>query len=149
MPKIENTKPISILPSITKVFEVVIFGNLEDIAYRQGYISRNQRGFTKKMNTISNINDLLDFCQEVKLKKRAWKWSIVLIFIDLHRAYDSVDRNILLNILKTARIPGKIIVIIKVMFSKLSITFDESQSWTTTKGLIQRYDCHQCYSISI
>ena len=71
VPKIENTRPISILPSITKVFEVVIFGNLENIAYRQGYISRNQRDFTPKMNTISNINDLLDFCQEVKLKRRA------------------------------------------------------------------------------
>ena len=31
----------------------------------------------------------------------------------------------------------KIIKIIKVMHSKSSITFDESQSWTTTKGLIQ------------
>ena len=116
VPKIENTRPISILPSITKVFEVASFGNLEDIAYRQGYISMNQRGFTPKMNTISNINDLLDFCQEVKLKRRSLKLSIALIFIDLHRAYDSVDRNILLNILKTARIPGKIIEIIKVMF---------------------------------
>ena len=48
VPKIENTRPISILLSITKVFEVVIFGNLEDIAYQQGYISRNQRGFTQK-----------------------------------------------------------------------------------------------------
>ena len=103
----ENSRPISILPSMTKAFEISILSNLEQVAYKQGYISTNQRGFTPNKNTISNIDELLHLCQEIKIRRIA-KWSTALVFIDLCRADDNVDRKILLGILKNVGIPGKL-----------------------------------------
>ena len=61
-----NTRPIAILPAITKAFELSIIRNLEKIAYEQNYISHNQRGFTLKKSTIENIDDLFDFWMKAK-----------------------------------------------------------------------------------
>ena len=64
-PEIQSTKPIAILPSITKAFEFSIIGNIEDIVYTQD-ISQNQRGFTPNKSTTINIQDLLKFCMQAK-----------------------------------------------------------------------------------
>ena len=98
-PNLENTRPISILQSIAKAFEISMLSNLEQVAYRQGYIFTNQRGFTPNMNIISDIDELLNLCQKIKIIRIA-KWSVALVLIDLHRAYDDVDRSILFEILK-------------------------------------------------
>ena len=67
-PSIENTRPIAILPSITKAFELSILGNLEKIDYENEHISKNQRGFTPRMNTCINLSNLFDFWFEAKTK---------------------------------------------------------------------------------
>ena len=137
IPNVENTRPISVLPSITKAFEVAIINNLEKIAYEQHYISEYQRGFTPRKSTLQNINDLFEFWQEIKESRKRTKLSMALIFIDLQRAYDWVNRSILLNLLKEAQIPGKIIEIIKIMMLKSSVTIDEVSEWKKSRGLIQ------------
>ena len=57
-PEVNNTRPIVILPSITKVFELSILENLKKIVYKQGFILNNQRGFTPNKSTTENIYDL-------------------------------------------------------------------------------------------
>ena len=59
-----------------------------------------------------------------------------LIFIDLKRVYDNVNRNKLLLIKKT-RFPGDILEIIKIMLSKSKIVIGEGFTWKTNKGLLQ------------
>ena len=136
-PEIMNTRPIAILPAITKAFELSIIRNLEKIAYEQNYISHNQSGFTPKKSTIENIDDLFDFWMKAKERRKETRSSSALIFIDLKRAYDCVNRNKLLNLLNEARIPGDIIEIIKEMFNKSQITIDGLSTFKTTKGLLQ------------
>ena len=136
-PEIMNTRPIAILPVITKAFELSILRNLEKIAYKQSYISHNQRGFTSKKSTIENIDDLFDFWMKAKERRKETRSSSALIFIDLKRAYDCVNRNKLLNLLDEARIPGDIIEIIKEMFNKSQIIIDGISTFKTTKGLLQ------------
>ena len=132
-PEIMNTRPIAILPAITKAFELSILRNLEKIAYEQSYISHNQRGFTTKKSIIENIDGLFDSW----MKAKETRSSSALIFIDLKRAYDCVNRNKLLNLLDEARIPGDIIEVIKEMFSKSHTTIDVISTFKTTKGLLQ------------
>ena len=136
-PEIMNSRPIAILPAITKAFELSILKNLEKIAYEQNYISHNQRGFTPKKSTIENIDDLFDFWMKAKERRKETRSSSALMFIDLKRAYDCVNRNKLLNLLNEARIPGDIIEIIKEMFNKSQITIDGLSTFKTTKGLLQ------------
>ena len=81
-----NTRPITILPAITKAFELSILRNLEKIVDEQSYISHNQRGFTSKKSTIENIDDLFDFWMITKERRKEIRSSSALIFIDLKRA---------------------------------------------------------------
>ena len=100
--EVENTRTISIIPSTTKAFKAAIINNSETVVYKQRYISKYQRGFTPRMSTLHNINDLFDFCQEIKETRRTTKRSMTLVFIDMKRTYDSENRNILLKLFKEA-----------------------------------------------
>ena len=70
-PEIMNTRPIAILPPITKAFELSILRNLEKIAYEQSYISHNQRGFTLRRVQLKTLMTYLIF--EWKPKKEGKK----------------------------------------------------------------------------
>ena len=60
-----------------------------------------------------------------------------LIFIDLKTAYDWVNRNLFLKLLKEAKVSWKFIEIIKIMFSKYWISFGNKLMWRTTRGILQ------------
>ena len=66
-PVIEKTRPISILPSITKIFEYSILHNLEKIT-QSPIFSKNQRGFTKGKSTLDNIRDIIQFAKNYRYK---------------------------------------------------------------------------------
>ena len=123
-PEIQNTRPIAILPSITKAFEVSIIGNIEDIEYTQGYISLSQRRLTPNKSTTTNIQDLLKFCMQAKIRRKS-NMTCALIFLDLKRAYDNVNRNKLLLTLKETRVTWDILEIIKIMLFKSKILVGE------------------------
>ena len=101
-PEIANTRPIAILPIITKAFEASFLCNLEEIAYSSKYILTNQRGFTPYKSTSQNLDDLFEFCKEVKRIRKYKKLSSTLIFINLKRAYDCVNINKQLFLLHSA-----------------------------------------------
>ena len=135
-PKVQNTRQIAILPSITKAFETSILINLEKVAFEDKYISENQRGFTPKKSTSDNIVDLFNFWLDIKNSNTINKQSVI-IFIDLKRAYDWVNRNKLLKLLTVAKVPGKIVRIIIEMFSKSRIEIGNETALRTTRGLQQ------------
>ena len=62
----KNTRPIAILESITKVFEVSILGNLVKVVFLHNYLLNNQRDLTPKKSTVDNINDLFNIWFEAK-----------------------------------------------------------------------------------
>ena len=95
--------PIVILSSITKVFEVSIFRNLGKVVFQHNYYKiikevSHQWKVQLKILMICLIYDL-------KQRKANKHWSY-LIFIDLKRAYDNVNRNMLLNTIQDANISG-------------------------------------------
>ena len=55
---IEDTRTITILPTVTKVFESSILHNFETIVESRK-LNKSQRGFRKKMSTLDNIRDVL------------------------------------------------------------------------------------------
>ena len=68
IPKINDTRPITILPAITKIFETSILHNLEQVTTYPAY-SKNQRGFTKGMSTPDNIKDVIKLARELRDNK--------------------------------------------------------------------------------
>ena len=133
-PKIENTRPISVLPSLTKLFETSILHNLERFTTSANF-SKNQRGFTKGKCTLDNIKDILTLSRTLRDRKNR-KSKPSLIFFDFHKAYDSVPRGKLISKLLKLNIPCNIVKLIQYMLNKFRLEIGK-ETIDTSRGLIQ------------
>ena len=109
-PSIEKTRPISILPTITKIFELAIIHNLE-AATKSPIFWKNQRGLLEEKSTFNNICDLLSLDKNIKKTSKIInkKESPAIVFFDLKKVYDLIPRNILTDKLQKFNIPCNII----------------------------------------
>lgn len=81
-----NYRPISLLPNISKVYEMVINDAILEECSKQNVLPENQFGFRAKHSTIHAINKLIsDICWAMNDKKRVGAY-----LIDLEKAFDSV-----------------------------------------------------------
>ena len=91
--QIENYRPISLLPTISKIFEKVVFIQLYDFFSENNFLYPSQYGFRKKHSTELAALETVD----ILLNKLDNKQTPAAIFIDLSKAFDTIDHQILLN----------------------------------------------------
>ena len=133
---INNIRPISVLPTITKLFETSIIHNLEKVT-DSIIFNKNQRGFCKGKSTLNNIHDLMNAAKELQMKRKHDKsTTATIVFFDLTKAYDMANRDILLEKLQKYGISVNIVCVIKNMLDKFTLKF-EGQVIKTQKGLVQ------------
>ena len=93
---LENYRPISILPSISKIFEKVVFNQLTGYLESNNLLHPNQYGFRKKCSTEHAILHLTDrIISEMDQCKTP-----ITFFLDLSKAFDTLDTEILIKKLK-------------------------------------------------
>ena len=88
-----NYRPISILCQISKIFEKIIHQRFTSFFQKNLIISNTQYGYTKKHNTTHAI---LDLYNHILINKEQNK-SINTLFLDLSKAFDTLDHNILID----------------------------------------------------
>lgn len=92
---VNNYRPISTLCILAKVFERLVSNQLKDFLEETSILSRYQSGFRKKHSTVSAALKVLnDIIEALDLKKVC-----AALFIDLSKAFDTVDHNILIDTL--------------------------------------------------
>ena len=89
----ENYRPISILPAISKILEKTIFNELHDYFQDNKLYCKNQYGFRRNQSTEYAALELIDRVI-LDMDKSEIPFSI---FIDLSKAFDTLDHNILIN----------------------------------------------------
>ena len=88
-----NYRPISLLPAISEIFERLVYNRLYKFVSKHNILYTNQYGFRENhstnmaaLNPIDNISIGLDNEQ-----------STAAVFIDLSKAIDTIDHNMLMG----------------------------------------------------
>lgn len=100
--KVENYRPVSLLSSFSKIFERVVLNQLLSFFTQFNVISSHQFGFQQGKSTVDAVNNVLTEVS-ANLERKSHPISICL---DLSKAFDSVDIDILLNKLQNYGIRG-------------------------------------------
>ena len=86
-----NYRPISILATLSKVLEKVVYMQVED-HFKTHYLTDKQFGFLNAHSTLDAINNFLGNISHNRSRKMA-----VAVFLDLRKAFDTVDHQILIE----------------------------------------------------
>ena len=90
---IQNYRPISILPLLSKIFEKCLYRSVTSFLNKFNVISPCQFGFQKGKCTTDAIVHCLDYIHnEMNMKNHA-----LCAFIDLRKAFDAVPHDLLLR----------------------------------------------------
>ena len=87
-----NYRPISLLPSISKVFEKTIYTQLFQYLTVNSLLHANQYGFRAKYSTELALIELIDRIYSQLDEKKI----PIAIFMDLSKAFDTIDHDILI-----------------------------------------------------
>ena len=93
---LNNYRPISLLPTISKIFERVLFTQIYNYFNTNQLLSEQQYGFRSKHSTELATIKLVDYIIK-ELDDRKKIKTPVAIFLDLSKAFDTLDFNILLS----------------------------------------------------
>lgn len=109
---LNNYRPISLLPTISKVFERVIYIQLYDYFNSNNLLVDQQYGFrslhSTELASVKLIDSLLSDMDNLKSNKTP-----ITIFLDLSKAFDTLNFDIMINKLKYYGIKGTELILME------------------------------------
>jgi len=130
-----NYRGISLLPTMYKILSNILLSML--IPNAEEVIRDHQYGFRRNRSTTDHI-----FCiRQILEKKWEYNEAVLQLFIDFKKAYDSVRREVLYNILIESGIPKKLVRLIKMCvtetYSRVRVGKNLSDMFPIRNGLKQ------------
>ena len=110
---LENYRPVSTLPVFGKILEKLIYKRFYSFFVAKGTINENQFGFRKNHSTSHALNYSVESIECLLRNKQ----HVLGIFIDLSKAFDTIDHNKLLDKLHNYGIRGNALKLISSYLS--------------------------------
>ena len=104
-----NYRPISVLPVISKIMERILYDQLYNYLTKSKLLSDSQFGFQKFHSTATALLDCTNDWY-INLDRKMFN---LLVLIDLKKAFDTVDHQILLRKLELYGIKGQALTLLK------------------------------------
>lgn len=97
-----NKRPLSVINAFSKILEKAMKSRLIDFVSKTFQFDRNQFGFQAASSTLMAATEVMEFITD-NLDKQNY---VLAVFVDLKKAFDTVDIKILLNKLYQMGIRG-------------------------------------------
>lgn len=134
---VASYRPISLLSSVGKIFERIIFVELNDFVTDKTIIKNEQFGFREQHSTVHQIKRIVNMIKENKNRKR----STGMVLIDIEKAFDSVWHDGLIYKLEKINTPTHLIKMIASFLKNrkfiVNIRGEESTPRDIPAGLAQ------------
>lgn len=122
----DNYRGIALLSCVSKLYTHILNKRLTDWAAANDIISDAQAGFRKSYSTIDHIFTVYALVQKHFLSNR----KVYVSFVDFRKAFDTVKRHVLWNILSDIGVGGKMLSALQSMYK--SVRFCVMDSMTCT-----------------
>ena len=128
-----NWREITLLAIPSKVFCIVLISRITESVDKK--LRQAQAGFRKGRGCIDHIfvlRNLLEQCHE-------WQRKLLVNIVDLYKAFDSLHRCSLWEMLRNYGIPNKTVQLIKQLYANFSCTINSEadSSYLVKSGLRQ------------
>ena len=112
----DNYRPISLVESILKIISSLVANRLASQLEDACFFSPDQAGFRLGEESISQFISLYEIC----LRRKVNNLPTYLLFLDIVKAFDSVNRDLLLKKCKAAGIHGRALNFIAALYTNQS-----------------------------
>ena len=130
-----NYHGISLLPIAAKIYNKLLLNRIR--AEVDPILRKNQNGFRPGRSTLGQILTLRRIIEEITFCNK----TAALIFVDFSKAFDSVNRDTMFEILELYGIPVEIIAAIKVLYTNTQATVltpdGETEPFDILAGILQ------------
>jgi len=145
-PEVGDVRVIAILPALTKLYEVFLQRELQKNIDQAHPLHPNQRGFVKNGSCQKNIADLIKFVEKAQNEMKALITAKVplerrvrtyLVYIDLRKAFDGVDRAKLVETMECKGFDPSIVKAYKRFCDDMKLKLSSGAEVVTNVGVVQ------------
>lgn len=135
---VEEYRGVTLMDSLYKVYAMVLAGMLREEVEWKGIVPDNQTGFRKGLGVMDNIY-VINYLINRQVERK--KGKLIAMFVDLEAAFDSVNREVLIRVMRERGIREGLVERIREMLeetkSRVKAGGELEECFWTARGVRQ------------